>query len=216
MKRTYILCAVVSLLAVSTAMADISRNSLLPLGRPRFGGSITQSATATPSTSQYYVGLRMVSPSDSFIESVSQLGGIVAGTNQYATIGGSSRLVEAWWVNTPPPVFTATFEVASHLGSGNPQDFVGLAVEAALADVSGTITASRQWLFTNGADPSSLDIAGQWTPWVNGWYLTDLSENGSQWSGGSVFPQVSTIPAPGAALLGVIGLCAGVPMRRRA
>jgi len=196
-------------LAVSPVWADMS-NLLSPVGSPQFSDSITQSGWAPVTMWSQYVGLRVVGPSEAFIEKVTGLANGVAGTLQYDSTG---RLTEGWWVNAAPPSFSATYELESLLGSAaaqNPESYVGLRIETALAGSDGQITLSRSWVFTNGQSPSQVLGAGNsWLPIsIGGWYLSDIALDGSNWSGGEIITAGpnSAVPTPGAAVLGLIGL----------
>jgi len=195
------------LLAVSPAMADMT-NMLTPVGSPQFTESITQGGWAPVTILSRYVGIRVLSPVDGYIEGVAGLAATVSGTEQY---NGNGRLVEAWWTNASPPSFSVTYELESLLGqpaAQNPASYAGLRVETAVADVNGEIVASRAWVFAGGQDPANLlDEGANWLPIsIRGLYLTDLSFGGANWHGGSLQSPRNPVPAPGAALLGLIGL----------
>ncbi len=182
------------------AFADMS-NILAPIGDPQFTESITQNGWAPVTASSQYVGVRVVAPVNAFIEKVTGLASAVSGSQQYE----NGRLVESWWTNASPSSFSATYEMESLLGQGAAEDaesYVGLTVEIALADAQGQITASRSWVFVNVLEPSD--------PLAQGgiWQVTDPSMNGTNWHGGllPVSPRPPAVPAPGAALLGLIGL----------
>ncbi len=199
---------VLSLIVASPAMADMS-NILTPVGNPQFTQSITQSGWAPLTSLSKYVGIRVVSPVDAFIDGVTGLAATVSGTEQYNANG---RLVEAWWTNASPPSFSVTYELESLLGQAaaeNPNSYAGLRVETALADVNGQIIVSRAWVFAN--DQSLAGVLGDDAGWLpisfRGWYLTDLTLGGANWHGGGLRgPGSNPVPAPGAAVLGLIGL----------
>ena len=177
---------VVAFLA-SPVLADLSPMALAPIGDPHFTESITQSAFAPATDVSAYVGIRVVTPADAFIEGVSGLGATVTGTEQF---NSNSRLIEAWYANTPSLVVSATLELESLLGNpaaqANPASYDGVAIEWSLADTNGNITGSRTW---------TVNEAG-------GWNVSDLDLGSAFWNGGSMI----AAPAPGAALLGMIGL----------
>lgn len=197
-------------LSATPAIADLS-NVLTPIGSPQFTESISQSGWAPVTMWSQYIGVRVVSPNDAFIEKVTGLSTVVPGTAKT----NNGRLAEAWWSNASPPSFSVTYELESLLGdpaaAQNPMNYVGLRVETALAGANGQITASRAWVFTNGLNPAQvLGDNASWLP-VNfrGWYLTDLALDGSNWHGSAIAaasPQNPAVPAPGAALLGFLGL----------
>lgn len=199
---------VLSLFVASSALADMSA-ILTPVGDPQFTESITQSGWAPVTALTQYVGVRVLSPVDAHIEGVAGLAATVSGTEQY---NGNGRLVEAWWTNASPPSFSVTYELESLLGQAaaqNPSSYAGLRVETALADLNGQIVASRSWVFAAGQNPGNLFGGGAtWLPTpFRGWYLTDLAFGGANWHGGGLpGPGGNPVPAPGAALLGLIGL----------
>ncbi len=197
-----------SIFVASSALADMS-TILTPVGDPQFTESITQSGWAPVSALTQYVGIRVDSPVGAYIEGVAGLSATVSGTEEH---NGNGRLVEAWWTNASPPSFSVTYELESLLGQAaaqDPKSYAGLRVETAVADVNGRIVASRSWVFAGGEDPANLlGNGGAWLPIpFRGWYLTDLTLGGANWHGGSLpRPGPNPVPAPGAALLGLIGL----------
>ena len=182
------------------AIADMS-NILAPIGDPQFTESITQGGWAPLTASSQYLGVRVVTPVDAFIEKVTGLASMVSGSQQY----NNGRLVEAWWTNASPSNFSATYELVSLLGqpaAEDPESYIGMSVEIALANAQGQITASRSWVFVNVLDPND--------PLAQGgiWQVTDPTMNGSNWHGGllPVSPRPPAVPVPGAVLLGLVGL----------
>jgi len=208
MKTLYITAAAVLALVALPVSADMS-NVLSPIGSPQFTESITQSGWAPVTMWSRYVGVRVVAPGGAFVENVSGLANAVAGTQEYNEAG---LLTGGWWANASPSSFSATYELESLLGKSAAQDpasYVGLQIETALAGLDGKITMSRSWVFTNGQSPSQVTGAGNhWLPIsIGGWYLTDIALDGSNWSGARIpGGPVSAVPAPGAAVLGLIGL----------
>ena len=200
MKLCVVVATSVFALIAGPALADMS-NILAPIGDPQFTESISQTGWAPVTASSQYVGIRVVAPGDAFIESVTGLAAVVSGSQQYL----NGRLVESWWTNATPSSFSATYELESLLGQAaaeDPESYVGLSVEIALADAQGQITASRSWVFVNVLDPGD--------PLAQGgiWQVTDPTMNGFNWHGRTLPPSPvpAAVPAPGAALLGLVGL----------
>nr|CAI78840.1 hypothetical protein fc15 [uncultured bacterium] len=200
---------------MSIAWADLA-----PVGEPTFGGSISQCAAGGISSFQYY-GFRVTAPTGlngGYVVNIAGLGLFDSGLYDSRNHPGgsvSSELIEGIWFVNGNNSFCVTMEIGDAVANPTgPAGYQGLRIENAASNGPAYgIGISREWVYSPLGTPASQGISGpmdgsSWIPWTGGWYLSDLHWDGSAWGGGH-------IPAPGAALLGVIGLAVVSRLRRR-